>query len=57
MLGSFFNKVAFLVPATLSKKTPTHELSREICNYFEEHLGVPTCKLYLKRDYSIGVFF
>ena len=57
MLGSFFNKVAFLVPATLSKKAPTHELSREICNYFEEHLGVSTCKLYLKRDYSIGVFF
>ena len=53
---SLFNKVAFLVAATLSKKTPTQELSCEICKYFEEHLGMSTCKLYLKRDSKICAF-
>ena len=53
---SLINKVAFLVPVTLSKKTSTQVLSCEIYNYFEEHLGMSTCKLYLKRDSKIDVF-
>ena len=57
MLESVINKVAFLVPATLSKKTSTLVPSCEISNYFEEHLGMSTCKIYLKRDCDIGVFF
>ena len=53
MLESLFNKVAFLVPATSSKKTPNEVLSCETCNDFEE---MSTSKLYLKRDSDIGVF-
>ena len=51
----------FWGPATLLKKTPTQLLSSEICklfksNYFEEHLWMPSSKLYLKRDYNTSVF-
>ena len=55
-MESLFNKVTFLGPATLSKKTPIQVLTCEICSYFEEHLWISTCKLYLKRDSNVGVF-
>ena len=52
---SLFNKVAILGPAMLSKETRTQVLSCEICNYFEEHLWMSTCKLYLKRDSNVDI--
>ena len=45
VLEYLFNKVAYLLPATLSKKTLTLVLSYKICNYFKEHLCMSTCKL------------
>ena len=54
---SLFIKVAYLVPATLSKNTPSQVLSCKICNYFKENLCMSTCQLYLKRDSKIGVYF
>ena len=55
MLESLFNKVAYLVPAALSKKTLTQVFSCKICNYFKEHLYMSTYKRYLKRESKIGV--
>ena len=55
-MESLFDKVAFLVLATLSKKTPSQVLSCKLCNYFEEHMEMSTCKLYLIRDSNIDVF-
>ena len=55
--ASIFDKVAVLSePAALSKKIPAQVLSCEICNYYEEHLWISTCKLYSKRDSNIGLF-
>ena len=45
VLEYLFNKVAYLLPSTLSKKTLTLVLSCKICNYFKEHLRMSTCKL------------
>ena len=50
----FLIKLQFWRPATLSKKTPTQVLSREIYklfknNYFEEHLLNAASKHYLKK--------
>ena len=53
---SFFDKVTFLGPVTLSKMTPTQVLSCENWNYFEEHLWISTWKLYwklLRNTYSV----
>ena len=57
----FLIKLQFCGPATLSKKTPTQELSCENCkhfknNYFEEHLWASASKPYLKKDSNTGVF-
>ena len=45
MLESLFNKVAYLVPATLSKKTPTQVLSCKIrSSYFVDDLQTTGCE-------------
>ena len=52
----FLIKLHFWYLQRYQRRLQHEVLSCETSNYFEEHLEMSACKLYLKRDSEIGVF-